>query len=77
MLPSQEAKAGDSLVQILVAAGLVGSNSEARRMFAQNAITLNGNSVGENYTLKDTDAIASGHAIVKKGKNKYAIVKLA
>lgn len=77
MLPSVEAKEGDGLVQVIVASGLVGSNSEARRMFAQNAITLNGEQVSEDYALKKSDALAAGHAIIKKGKNKYAVIKLA
>ena len=76
MLPSLDAKEGDSLIQVLVSTGLVSSGSEARRMFAQNAITLNGETVNENYTVKKSDATAAGHAIVKKGKNKYAIIKL-
>ncbi|HEX5456270.1 MAG TPA: tyrosine--tRNA ligase [Candidatus Saccharimonadales bacterium] len=76
MLPSHEAKAGESLIQALVSTGLVSSGSEARRMFAQNAITLNGKPADENYTLKESDALAAGHTIVRKGKNKYAIVEI-
>lgn len=77
MLPTYKAKESENLTQILVATGLANSNGEARRMFAQKAISLNGNSVDEHYIFKSADAVAEGHAILKKGKNKYAVIQLA
>ncbi|HEX5797113.1 MAG TPA: tyrosine--tRNA ligase [Candidatus Saccharimonadales bacterium] len=75
-LPVYNTKTGENLISVLVATGLVTSNSEARRMFAQGAISLNGKTIDENYSLKKTDEVAAGHAIIKRGKNKYAIIEL-
>lgn len=75
-IPSQNLKVGDSLTEALVKTGLVNSNSEARRMFQQGAISLNGQTIDENYQIKTDDAIASGHAIIKKGKNTFALISI-
>ena len=61
-------KKGVMLVDALVANGLAGSKKKAREFLAQGAITVNGAKVKEDIELKQT-------AIVKKGKNKFLIVK--
>lgn len=59
---------GMLLVDALVNNGLAESKKKAREFIAQGAITINGVKVKEDIDLKQT-------AIIKKGKNKFLIVK--
>lgn len=59
---------GVLLVDALVGNGLAESKKKAREFIAQGAITINGVKVKEDMELKQT-------AIIKKGKNKFLIVK--
>ena len=59
---------GMLLVDALVNNGLAESKKKARDFVAQGAITINGVKVKEDIELKQT-------AIIKKGKNKFLIVK--
>ena len=56
------------LVDALVNNGLAESKKKAREFIVQGAITINGVKVKEDIELKQT-------AIIKKGKNKFLIVK--
>ena len=59
---------GTLLVDILVGNSLAESKKKAREFIAQGAITVNGAKVTEDIAINQT-------AIIKKGKNKFAIVK--
>ena len=59
---------GTLLVDILVNAGLAESKKKAREFIAQGAVSVNGVKVSSDIAIDQT-------AIVKKGKNKFAIVK--
>ena len=59
---------GTALVDALVNTGLAESKKKAREFIAGGAITVNGTKVTEEINLNQT-------AIVKKGKNKFVIVK--
>ena len=59
---------GTALVDALVNTGLAESKKKAREFIAGGAITVNGTKVTEEIDLNQT-------AIVKKGKNKFVIVK--
>ena len=59
---------GAALVDILVATGLAESKKKAREFIAGGAISINGVKVTEEIDVNQT-------AIIKKGKNKFAIVK--
>ena len=59
---------GVVLVDALVNNGLAESKKKAREFIQQGAITINGVKVKEDVELRQT-------AIVKKGKNKFLIVK--
>ena len=59
---------GTSLVEILTSAGLAESKKKAREFIAQGAVSVNGVKVNDDIIVEQT-------AIVKKGKNKFAIVK--
>ncbi len=59
---------GTLLVDLLVSTGLADSKKKAREFIAGGAISING--------VKVTEEIAVGQtAIIKKGKNKFAVVK--
>ena len=59
---------GTLLVDALVTSGFAPSKKKAREFLAQGAITINGVKVQDDIELMQT-------AIVKKGKNKFLIVK--
>ena len=59
---------GTALVDVLVNAGLAESKKKAREFIAQGAVSVNGVKVTSEIAINQT-------AIVKKGKNKFAIVK--
>lgn len=58
---------GEKLFDILAETGLAGSKTEARKLTTAGAITVNGTKVAEDVSV---DQIA----IVKRGKNKFAVV---
>ncbi|MBP5647679.1 tyrosine--tRNA ligase [Candidatus Saccharibacteria bacterium] len=62
------AKKGIKLVDALIENGLAESKKKAREFISQGAITVNGEKVLEDVAVKQT-------AIVKKGKNKFVIIK--
>lgn len=59
---------GTSVVDVLVSAGLAESKKKAREFVAQGAVSINGTKIKEDLAVNQT-------AIIKKGKNKFAIVK--
>lgn len=60
--------AGQSLVDILVATQLASSKNEARKFIAGNAISVNGIKVTSDQTISEL-------SLIKKGKNKFALVR--
>ncbi len=55
-----------SVVEVLVSSGLAGSNTEARRLLAGNAISLNNQKITrENFEAAD---FVNGHLLLRKGK---------
>ncbi|MBR3353219.1 tyrosine--tRNA ligase [Candidatus Saccharibacteria bacterium] len=61
-------KRGKQLADILVKNGFAESKKKAREFILQGAITVNGEKVKEDITVNQT-------AMVKKGKNKFLVVK--
>lgn len=59
---------GTGLVEALMATGLANSKSEARKLAAAGAISVNGVKVREDLELQQV-------ALLKRGKNKFAVVK--
>ncbi len=59
---------GKKLFDILVETGLTTSKSEAKKLAQAGAITVNGQKVGEDVAINQV-------ALVKRGKNKFAVVK--
>ena len=61
------AKIGTKLVDTLVETGLASSKGEARKLIASNAVSINGTKATEDQTINQT-------SLIKKGKNKFALV---
>lgn len=59
---------GSKLFDALVATGLTASKGEARKLAAAGAITVNGAKVAEDVAIEQV-------ALLKRGKNKFAVVK--
>ena len=62
------AETSQSLVDILAATGLASSKGEARKLISGNAISVNGTKVTEDQTITEL-------SLIKKGKNKFALVR--
>lgn len=62
------AKKGMMLVEAMVQNGLADSKKKAREFVSQGAVTINGVKIREDVSLGEV-------AIVKKGKNKFLVVK--
>ena len=58
---------GTKLFDVLVKTGLCASKSEARKLASAGAITVNGKKVAEDVAIEQV-------ALVKRGKNKFAVV---
>lgn len=65
-LPTVHAAADGSIAEALVAAGLAASNTEARRLLAGNAVSINGQKVSrENFEAGD---FQNGRLLLRRGK---------
>lgn len=60
---------GSALLDLLTLSGLAPSKTKAREFLAQGAISVNG------AKISDENFVVSNPSIVKKGKNKFAIVR--
>lgn len=64
------------LIDVLAKCGIVASKGEARRLIAQNGITLNGEKPANDAVLLTESDFDGGIAIIRKGKKKaYRLVK--
>jgi tyrosyl-tRNA synthetase len=76
-VPSAEVATGTSLVDALVAIGLVESRSEARRAIADGGAYLNNQTVLDpEFALTASAAIAGGWAVVRRGKKTVGLVRI-
>ena len=62
------AERGVNIVDLLVNTGLAESKKKAREFIMQGAVSVNGAKVTDEINIEQT-------AIIKKGKNKFAVVK--
>jgi tyrosyl-tRNA synthetase len=71
-LPRATLEAGVPLVDLLVAAGLCASRSEARRVIAQGGAYLNGRpATGPDQAVTTVDLQDGGQALLRVGKKRY------
>lgn len=75
-LPVAKAKVAQDLIGSLVESGLAGSNSEARRFLEQKSVYVNGEQVDMDYQLTIDDRLQGHNAILKRGKNSFAILEI-
>ena len=59
------------IIQVLVAAGLVKSNGEARRAIQQNGVAVNDTKVTDPFMKLSKAELAEGNAIVRRGKKNF------
>lgn len=59
------------IIQVLVAAGLVKSNGEARRAIQQNGVAVNDTKVTDPFMKLSKAELAEGNTIVRRGKKNF------
>lgn len=65
-MPSVQAKSGVEVIELLAQTGLASSKTEARRLLAENAISINGQKSQKEH-LEDSD-FQNGRLLLRKGK---------
>ncbi|MBN2176273.1 MAG: tyrosine--tRNA ligase [Demequinaceae bacterium] len=77
-VPSAEITSGTSIVDAMVAVGLVESRSAGRRAVAEGGAYLNNENVSdEDLALGADAAIAGGWAVVRRGKKTVGLVRIS
>jgi tyrosyl-tRNA synthetase len=77
-LPTIVAKLPDGILNLAVASGLAASNSEARKLIANNGLKLNDVAVGDPRLTVDASSLnADGVLKLSSGKKKHVLVKPA
>lgn len=76
-VPSAEVAPGTTIVDAMIACGLVESRSEARRVLGDGGAYLNNDGVADpDFTLTPGAAIAGGWAVLRRGKKTVAMVRI-
>lgn len=75
--PSQEVKAGTSIIDALIVARLSSSKREARQFLADEAITLNGQTIDDPERKLGSDDFHNGIALLTRGKKNVCVLVLA
>ena len=77
-LPTISAKLPDGILNLAVAAGLVSSNSEARKLITNNGLKLNDAAVSDPKLMVDVSALNSDGVLkLSSGKKKHVLVRQA
>ena len=77
-LPTISARLPDGILNLAVAAGLASSNSEARKLIANNGLKLNDATVSDPKLTVDTSALNNDGVLkLSSGKKKHVLVKPA
>ena len=66
---------GTEFPELLVKYEMVGSKGEGRRLIAQKGVSLNDTPVSEGQTLTEADLLASGWAMVRRGKKQRYLLR--
>ncbi|WP_368497321.1 tyrosine--tRNA ligase [Herbiconiux sp. A18JL235] len=75
-LPTTAVASGGTVVEALVATGLVASASEARRAIAQGGVYLNNEKISDEAADFTGAALAGGFAVLRRGKKTLAGVRI-
>src|SRR5581483_4929374 len=77
-LPTFTVKLPDGILNLAVATGLVSSNSEARKLIANNGLRLNDAPVSDPRLQVDQSALTAGGVLkLSSGKKKHVLVRPA
>jgi tyrosyl-tRNA synthetase len=76
-LPTITATLPEGILNLAVAAGLAASNSEARKLIANNGLRLNDVAVSDPKLMVDAGALSDGVLKLSSGKKKHVLVKPA
>ena len=74
-VPASELDGGAGLLGLMVAAGLAGSNGEARRHIKSGAVKVNDKSVSDERMMIDNSQLIEGAIKLSFGKKKNVLVK--
>ena len=75
-LPTITAKLPDGILNLAVACGLAASNSEARKLIANNGLKLNDATVSDPRLIVDVSSLDSDGVLkLSSGKKKHVLVK--
>jgi tyrosyl-tRNA synthetase len=75
-LPTIQAKLPDGILNLAVAAGLAASNSEARKLIANNGLKLNDATVSDPRLMVDAAALgAEGVLKLSSGKKRHVLIR--
>jgi tyrosyl-tRNA synthetase len=75
-LPTISAKLPEGILTLAVAAGLASSNSEARKLIANNGLKLNDTAVSDPRLMVDASALNSDGVLkLSSGKKKHVLVR--
>lgn len=75
-LPTKDVQTSDDLAAMLVAVGLAGSTSEARRFIQQGAVYINGLQIAEGKKIADDDILDERYIMLRRGKNANALLRV-
>jgi tyrosyl-tRNA synthetase len=76
--PSSEAAVGQSLVDILVSAGLASSRREARGFLTQGGVYLNNRKVTDPDRVLSADDLLHGrYALLRRGKSSQHLLRVS
>ena len=76
-LPTIQARLPDGILNLAVAAGLATSNSEARKLIANNGLKLNDAAVSDPKLVVDASMLKDGVLKLSSGKKRHVLVKPA
>lgn len=77
-LPRAHGQAGDSLVELFAATGIVASKGAARRAVMEGGAYLNNAKIADpDATLAETDLLAGRYAVLRRGKRTLAVIDVA
>lgn len=71
-----EAKSGSELAEVLIEAGLATSKRQSREFLNANAVYINGQQIALETTELDGSEAIHGHIILRRGKNKTALIRI-
>jgi tyrosyl-tRNA synthetase len=74
-LPTVTAKLPDGILNLAVAAGLAASNSEVRKLIANNGLKLNDETVSDPKLTVGRDMLVDGVVKLSLGRKKHVLVK--